>query len=184
MAQDAETGPLTEFLASDHRRLDALLQSALAQPEQVDRESYDRFRAGLLRHIGLEEKILFPALQRWRGGEPLPLAATLRREHGALATLLVPTPTVAILATLRRLLADHNRLEEGPGGIYELCDRLAGAEAPLLLTAMRAVPPVSVMPHSDSPAVMTTLRHVLERAGYGLENAPGQAEPVTPAQES
>ncbi len=184
MEQEAEAGPLTQFLASDHRRLDALLQSALAQPEQVHREAYDQFRAGLLRHIGLEEKILFPALQRWRGGEPLPLAADHRRDHGALATLLVPTPTAAILATLRQLLADHNQLEEGPDGVYELCDRLAGSESAALLAAMRAVPAVTVMPHSDSPAVMTTLRHVLERAGYGLETAPDQAEPVTPAQES
>jgi len=185
MAQEAEAGPLTQFLANDHRRLDALLQSSTAQQSgQVNREAYDLFRAGLLRHIGLEEKILFPALQRWRGGDPLPLTAKLRRDHGALATLLMPTPTAAILATIRRLLADHNQLEEGAGGVYELCDRLAGSEAPLLVTAMGAVPPVAVMPHSDSPAVMTTLRHVLERAGYGLETAPERAEPVTPAQDA
>ena len=63
--EDSEAGPLAQFLAEDHRRLDALLQSAAAQPAQVNREVYDQFRAGLLRHIGLEEKILFPAVLRW-----------------------------------------------------------------------------------------------------------------------
>ena len=182
--EDSQAGPLAQFLAEDHRRLDALLQSAAAQPAQVNREVYDQFRAGLLRHIGLEEKILFPAVQRWRGGTPLPIAAKLRLDHGALATLLMPTPTPAILATIRRLLTDHNVLEEGPGGVYDLCDQLAGFEAESLLKDLRAAPPVAVMPHSDSPAVMTTLRRTLERAGYRMDADIDRDVPVTPARES
>ncbi len=185
MTQEAkEAGPLARFLAEDHRRLDALLQSAATQPAQVNREVYDQFRAGLLRHIGMEEKILFPAVQRWCGGEPLPMAAKLRLDHGALATLLMPTPTPAILAIIRRLLADHNMLEEGPGGAYDLCDQLAGSEVGSLLKALRAAPPVAVMPHSDSPAVLTTLRRTLERAGYRMDAEIGRDVPVTPARES
>lgn len=182
--EDSEAGPLAQFLAEDHRRLDALLQSAAAQPAQVNREVYDQFRAGLLRHIGMEEKILFPAVQRWRGGTPLPIAAKLRLDHGALATLLMPTPTPAILAIIRRLLTNHNVLEEGPGGVYDLCDQLAGSEAGQLLIALRASPSVAVMPHSDSPAVMTTLRRTLERAGYHMEGAFERDAPLAPAQDS
>lgn len=167
--EDREVGPLAQFLAEDHRRLDALLQSAVARPDRVNHEAYDQFRAGLLRHIGMEEKILLPAVQRWRGGEPLPIAAKLRLDHGALATLLMPTPTPAILATIRRLLTDHNALEEGPGGVYDLCDQLAGSEAESLLAALGVAPSLAVMPHSDSPAVMTTLRRALERAGYHMD---------------
>lgn len=51
-------GSITEMLAEDHRRLERLLDSAVAGEGHVERESYDRFRGGLLRHIGMEEKIL------------------------------------------------------------------------------------------------------------------------------
>ena len=185
MTQEAkERGPFARFLVEDHRRLDVLLQAAATQPAQVNREVYDQFRVGLLRHIGMEEKILFPAVQRWRGGTPLPIAAKLRLDHGALATLLMPTPTPAILATIRRLLMDHNVLEEGPGGVYDLCDQLAGSEAESLLKDLLAAPSLAVMPHSDTPAVMTTLRRTLERAGYRMEADIGRDVPVTPVRES
>ncbi|MCW5788048.1 MAG: hemerythrin domain-containing protein [Nitrospira sp.] len=107
-------GPIATLLAEDHRRLDGLLCSSAATADQIDQTTYDQFRAGLLRHIGMEEKLLLPAVQRWRGGAPLPVAAKLRLDHGALATLLMPTPTPQILATIRRILSDHNPLEEGP----------------------------------------------------------------------
>jgi hypothetical protein len=158
--------PLTGYLAEDHRRLDALFQSAAADPHHIDRAGYEQFRAGLLRHIGMEEKILLPAAQRLNGGTPLSMAAKLRLDHGALAALLMPTPTSAVIKTIHGILADHNAVEEGAGGLYELCDGLAGKEAEQLLAALLAAPGVTVMPHNDSPAVMNTVRRTLERAGY------------------
>ena len=160
---------IATFLAQDHRRLDKLLQAAAPDPGRVDAETYDQFRTGLLRHIGMEEKLLLPALQRWRGGEPVPVAAKLRLDHGALATLLMPTPTVQILATIRRILTDHNQIEEGPGGLYALCDRLPDPERTRLWDALQDAPAVNVMRHSDSPGVMKTLTGALARAGYRLE---------------
>lgn len=168
MAEIPAGGVIADFLAEDHRRLDALLQATDAHPGRIDREAYDQFRAGLLRHIGMEEKLLLPALQRWRGGEPLPVAARLRLDHGALATLLMPAPSAQILATIRRILSEHNRIEEGPDGLYALCDQLPDTEATRLWDALRAAPTVSVMRHSDSPAVMKTLEGALARAGYCL----------------
>src|SRR6185503_10143427 len=117
-------GPIHRLLADDHRRLDTLLERATADPERIDRAAYAEFRAGLLKHISLEEKILLPAVQRLRG-EPLPVAATLRVQHGAIAALLVPTPTFDVIATLRVVLAIHNPLEEGSGGAYEACEQIA-----------------------------------------------------------
>lgn len=166
----ATEGPLTRYLVGDHRRLDALLRSAVADPLKIDQAGYAQFRAGLLRHIGMEEKILLPAAQRLRGGESLPIAAKLRLDHGALAALLMPTPTAAIIATIRAILAAHNVLEEGPGGLYQVCDELAGQEAEVLLVRLRAAPEVTVMPHSDSPAVMHAVRRALARAGYNLND--------------
>ena len=97
------------------------------------------------------------------------MAARLRLDHGALATLLMPTPTAQILATIRRILSEHNRIEEGPDGLYALCGQLPDTEATRLWDALRAAPTVSVMRHSDSPAVMKTLAGALARAGYRLE---------------
>jgi hypothetical protein len=162
-------GPLTSFLVADHRRLDALFQQATADPHRIDDTAYDQFRAGLLRHIGMEEKILLPAAQRLNRGALLPIAARLRLDHGALAALLMPSPTAAICTTIQRILVSHNEVEEGPGGLYELCDELVAAEAESLLAKLRAAPDVKVMAHSNSMAVMTTVRRALERAGYAAE---------------
>jgi len=164
--ENKKAGPVTDFLMADHRRLETLLQSAVAHAGYVDQGAYSQFRAGLLRHIGMEEKILLPAAKRLRGGEPLLIASKLRLDHGALATLLIPTPTVAIIAMLRGILKDHNTIEEGPGGLYETCDELAGSEAAQLLATLQAAPEVTVLPHSDTPTVMSTVHRALERAGY------------------
>jgi hypothetical protein len=157
------------FLADDHDRLDALLARAKADPEAVDRAAYAEFRKGLLRHIGMEEKILLPAAQRGHGGEPLPVAARLRLDHGALASLLVPSPTAKIVAAIRHILGPHNEIEEQPGGVYETCERLAGAgaEGEELLARLRAAPEVPVHDHVDGERVMAAARRAVERAGYG-----------------
>ena len=163
-----KTGPITDFLLEDHRRLEGLLQSAVAQAGTVDQGTYDQFRAGLLRHIGMEEKILLPAAQRLRGGAPLPIAAKLRLDHGAIASLLMPPPSAAVIATIRAVLKVHNTIEEGPGGLYETCDELAGSESAELLAKLQAAPELGVLPCSDSPVVMPAVQRALERAGYGF----------------
>jgi hypothetical protein len=164
--ENGKAGPVTDFLTEDHRRLERLFQSAVALAGSVDQGAYDQFRAGLLRHIGMEEKILLPAAQRIRGGEPLPIAFKLRLDHGAIASLLMPPPTATIVATIRAVLKVHNTIEEGPGGLYEICDELAGSEAAQLLAKLQAAPELAVLPCSDSPAVMPAVQRALERAGY------------------
>jgi hypothetical protein len=163
-----KAGPITDFLVTDHGRLEGLLQAAVAQAGSVDQGTYDQFRAGLLRHIGMEEKILLPAAQRLQGGEPLSIAAKLRLDHGAIASLLMPPPTAAVIAKIRAVLQVHNTIEEGPGGLYQTCDELAGSEAAQLLAKLQAAPELAVLPCSDSPAVMPAVRRALERAGYSF----------------
>jgi hypothetical protein len=82
----------------------------------------------------------------------------------------MPTPTAAIVARIRGILKEHNILEEGPGGLYEICDELAGSEAAQLLAKLQAVPEVTVLPHSDSTAVMNAVQRALERAGYDFHD--------------
>lgn len=161
--------PIQRFLVDDHLRLSELLDRATCRPEQIDLVAYAEFRAGLLRHIAMEEKVLLPFAQKKRGGEPLPIAARLRLDHGALAALLVPTPTFGIIATIRTILERHNPIEEGAGGLYEMCEASAGSETELLLNRLRSTPDVRVSPHSDGPKILEFTKRAVERAGYRLE---------------
>lgn len=155
------TGPVHDFLARDHGRLDALLSRSIADPKTIDREAYEEFRAGLLRHIAMEEKVLLPEARRLRKGEPLPIAKQLRADHSALASLLVPTPTHDIVEAIRGVLQGHNRLEEAPGGLYDVCEELAGTEVDGLLARLRAVPEVSVAAHFDGPRIHEHIANLL-----------------------
>ncbi len=154
-------GPMIQFLAEDHARLDALLTKAVARSGEVDRAAFDAFREGLLRHIALEEKILLPAARRARGGEPVPQARRLRIDHGALAALLVPTPTAEIAGEIRKILKPHNQVEEGEAGLYEACEALLSAEAGTLVQLMKAYPPVKVARYQDGPRVCRTAEEAL-----------------------
>lgn len=153
-------GPICEFLESDHARLDALLQRSDAGPE-LDLEAYASFREGLLRHIAMEEKVLLVEARRLRGGEPLPLAKQLRADHALLAALLVPTPTHGLIAAVRRLLAEHNPLEEGPGGLYDVCEQIAGAQVESILARIRAMPEVPVARHCDHVRVFDSIERLM-----------------------
>ena len=158
---------IAEYLTADHRRLEMLLDAATRQ-DPPDLASFDEFRRGLLRHIAIEEKILLPAAQRARYGVPLEIAARLRLDHGAIAALLVPTPTPIIVATLRSILAVHDGIEEGAEGLYATCDRLLAPGVPAILAEVAAYPGVTVSPHNDAAGVMPAVDRALERAGYRL----------------
>jgi len=57
-------GKIHCYLAGDHDRLDALLERAMSDPANIDAAAYAQFRAGLLKHIAMEEKVLLPAAQK------------------------------------------------------------------------------------------------------------------------
>jgi hypothetical protein len=145
-------GPIESYLEEDHARLDQLRRSGAAW----------EFRGGLLRHIGIEERILLPGARKRRGGEPLRLAARLREEHSALATLLVPAPSKEIDDAIDVILRPHNALEEGPGGVYAECDELLGAEAEEIAARLRATPATPQRDHQDGPLVRAQVARVLE----------------------
>jgi len=162
-------GKIHCYLAGDHDRLDALLERAMSDPANIDAAAYAQFRAGLLKHIAMEEKVLLPAAQKARGGDALPIAARLRLDHGALTALLVPSPTASIVAAIRAILKAHNPLEENPGGMYDQCEALAGAEADEIFHRLQNYPEVKVLPHVDTAFVMEATRRALARAGYDLD---------------
>jgi hypothetical protein len=108
----------------------------------------------------MEEKYLFVIAKAARGGRALELAARLRVDHGAIAALLVPTPTPAIVHDLLSILVPHNRREEEPGGVYDAADEaLGGAEAERLVTELESFPEPPLKPYNDGPGVA---RHVEE----------------------
>jgi hypothetical protein len=160
---------ILDHLLDDHRRLHGLLVRAIGTgsgADPVEREAYDAFRSGLLRHIGIEEKLLFPAVRRATGEVPA-WQQDLRFDHAALTSLLVPTPDVALLREIESLLGDHDDKEEGADGIYAAC---AAALAPELLHNLGAQalarPPIRVTPHFDGPGTVRTRAAALEAAHH------------------
>ncbi len=146
-------GRLHDLLTHDHGRLDVLLADA-GNPE-----SYAGFRAGLLRHIGIEERLLFPLLRRT--GSELQLVERLHRDHAALSALLMPPPTEKEIAAIRAILDEHNPLEENAGGLYDAVERAAGENLDKLLGEVAAFPAARVAPHADSEILRRTIDQLL-----------------------
>ena len=148
------SGPVSRAMEDDHRRLDAVLarvEAAGPAPGPL----YDEFRSGLLRHMWVEEHLLMP---RVRKAVPSvgKILDRLHSDHGALTALLVPVPTPGILATIRAILAPHNRIEEEPGGLYELY-----GEEPSLDRA----PIIPLRACSEGPEALAYCRRALGRVG-------------------
>ncbi|MFW6052067.1 MAG: hemerythrin domain-containing protein [Myxococcota bacterium] len=135
---------MQDFLGCDRDRLEALLDRATRDSGTVDEEAYEAFRRGLLQHIAMEEKVLFPALRPDDGPLPDDLAR-LRKDHGYIAHQLVIRPTPDLVADLRAVLDRHNALEEGDRGVYARADALPNA--PDLVAQMKAWPTVKVAPY-------------------------------------
>lgn len=158
------TQTITAYLEADHERLHTLLCSAMGD-EPFNAEAFAAFRAGLLRHIAIEERVLFPAVRRARGGEPLPAAHALRVEHAALTSLLVPTPNAALCREIESLLTAHDAKEEGPHGVYAQCDAALSPQESIALgekaASYRAIP---LAPHYDGPGTYRTAAAALASA--------------------
>ena len=158
------SGPLSLFFVQDHRRLDALLKGSANAGGTVDAAPYEEFRAGILRHIGMEERILIPAAKRARGGQALPVARLLRLDHGVIAALLVPPPSARIVERIAEVLGPHNEAEERLNGLYAVCDELLANETETLLETLRAFPAIPLAPHQDGPNVHAHIEETLALA--------------------
>lgn len=145
---------VSEYLAWDHDRLDALLAGARTALQAGDtagaRGAFGEFRTGLLRHIQMEEAVLFPAFERATGmGEGGP-TAVMRMEHRRIEGVLEemrglfagPAPGIAAFETLRAallgVLEEHNLKEEHV--VYPMTDRSHPvAQIGVLIREMQAV---------------------------------------------
>jgi uncharacterized protein (DUF2249 family) len=116
---------LTDVQRSDHRRLDGLFRWAVALAREGRRtEAADRVEEalfGLMRHVGVEETILYPEFER-RSPKLAVVPAALRREHRRLNAWLdrlidsILSGRLASLESTLEVLADildmHFRKEE------------------------------------------------------------------------
>lgn len=159
-----------QFFERDHRRIEALLDEATANPEEVKMEYYQPFRVGLLTHIKMEEKILFPAAQRANKGEPIPLTAKLRLEHGALTSLMVVPPSADVIKVIRHIMEKHDLAEEEPGGMYDICEALTQGQTKELLGELAGVTPVPVHPHNEASFALGAAKRAVVRAGYDFDD--------------
>ncbi len=153
----------TDVLIADHHALGALLQRLRASGDTPDPALYDEFRAALLHHIAMEEKVLFPAARGCRDGERLALEDLIRTDHAALAGLMALPADGETIGHLWSILLAHNPLEEGPGGIYAECESALGSAAADVATRLAAVPPVKVSPVYDGDRVRANVAALLEK---------------------
>jgi uncharacterized protein (DUF2249 family) len=117
---------ITEYLQTDHRRLDSIMegfQSALKQAkwEEASRD-FREFVLGLRRHIKIEEEILFPVFEEKTGMIDAGPTFVMKMEHKEIHDLLDKTLAAtdnhdAGMATeaagaLINILMDHNMKEE------------------------------------------------------------------------
>lgn len=113
------------YLTGDHRRLDALLEEVEGRARQGGfaeaSARFGDFSGGLLRHIRMEEEVLFPAFEQWTGMVSGP-TVILRAEHEDLKRILEELAEALekkdarassdALAGLREVLGMHNLKEE------------------------------------------------------------------------
>lgn len=156
---------LHALLSQDHARLEALLSAALRPDGTIDQESYAAFRGGLLRHIGIEERILFAELRSRSAMSEL--ERQLHRDHAALAALLVPPPGATEIELIRAILGQHDRLEEEAGGLYERVELMVGEELENLMTRIQAFPQIPMAPYSDTPILRRSIEQLLREAEDG-----------------
>lgn len=161
--------PLYNFFTNDHRRIEGLFEKAIEKSPEIEPDYYQRFRTGLLRHIKMEEKILFPAAQKANGGQPLPLMGKLRLDHGALTSLMVVYPTPEVIKVLIHVLEKHDFLEEQPDGMYDLCEKLTHEETESLLQQLEKTTEVPVHPFNNADYALGAAKRAMERAGFDYD---------------
>jgi hemerythrin-like domain-containing protein len=139
-----------EFLGNDHRACDDLFaaaETAAAQGRWDDaRELFARFDAAMVRHLVMEEEVLFPAFEARTGMRSGP-TEVMRMEHAQMRDLLrdmadaVATQDqgrfLGLSETLNMLMQQHNLKEENM--LYPMSDQVLAGERDDLVRAMEAV---------------------------------------------
>jgi len=140
---------VAEIIGSENGHLAALFQrarEARAQGRLTEAWAcFDRFRRGLLRHMRVEEELVFPAFEIRAGLPSTGPTATMRTEHRDIRNRLEQLALALdegyeaseLEHSLAHMLAEHNRREEAI--LYPVLDRLLSAdEGDMLAAGLRA----------------------------------------------
>ncbi len=141
---------ISEFMTGEHRHCDAGFAKAESAASEDDlegaRSAYAEFEAALLGHLGMEEKVLFPAFEAKTGMNGGP-TAVMRMEHDQMRGLLGQMQRalsggslddfLGLAETLNVLIQQHNMKEEHM--LYPMTDRALGGEATTIIERMRAL---------------------------------------------
>jgi len=142
---------ILELFGDDHRRCDEQFAQAEAAARAGDMGRcaglFETFRGALLRHIRLEEEVLFPGFEAATGNTGGP-TRVMRDEHAMLRELMERLGTAAVAGatadylaaarTLTMLLEQHNMKEEGI--LYPMCDRVLAHEWDRLRAQIEGLP--------------------------------------------
>lgn len=160
---------LYQFFTNDHRRLEKIFDVATEIESDIKEELYHQFRVGILKHIKMEEKILFPAAQKANGGVPIPLAAKLKLDHGAITSLMVVPPSPNVIKVIRYILELHDELEEKEGGMYAICEQLTENDTQAILAQLENATDVPVHPYNTAGYALDVAKRTLLRAGFDFD---------------
>ena len=139
MNAETQVDSAMDYLQADHRRLDGLMGVCKEMAEAGDMKgaatAFAEFRNGLMRHIKIEEGLLFPEFEAATGlvraGGP---TGVMRHEHAEILRLLglakeileserpAPDEFERLRASLVALLREHNMKEERI--LYPMTDRM------------------------------------------------------------
>ena len=139
-----------DYLSADHRRCDELFADAEAAGRRRDwaaaAEKFGAFRAAMLRHLDMEESVLFPAFEAHMGHAGGP-TRVMCNEHAQMRDLLGGmADSVAagdgegyagLAETLLWLMQQHNIKEEQI--LYPMSDQMLADARGHLLDRMAAV---------------------------------------------
>jgi iron-sulfur cluster repair protein YtfE (RIC family) len=142
--------PITSFLTEDHARCDELFAQMEEAAHGGDGKAlgalFASFRQATLRHLRVEEDVLFPALEAEAG--PLPPVRVMLAEHAQMRGLLDELAAAAeqgdtdeltgLAQTLLVVMEQHNLKEQNI--LYPMADQALAPRASALLDTMRAFP--------------------------------------------
>jgi iron-sulfur cluster repair protein YtfE (RIC family) len=141
---------LVDYFTRDHRRCDAGWTDVAAAADAGDDARltalWPRFRAALLRHLALEEQLLFPAVESATGMGDVGPTQVMRMEHEQMRGVVEQMNSALARGdaqelvdqgdTLDLLIQQHNVKEEGV--LYPLAERVLAADWPELRTRLDA----------------------------------------------
>lgn len=150
MSQSDPGAGASAFFTPDHRRCDELWSAVEAAWGAGDAARADAawkaFEAAMLRHLAMEEEVLFPALEEGTGMRGMGPVAVMTHEHGQMRALLARMASAAregdfdgVLDhgdTLMMLIQQHNVKEENI--LYPTADEVLHARWAELAAKLRA----------------------------------------------